>query len=90
MGPGVPGPQPVGAATFNIFADADPDLLGRVGAVLNLFNVAPRAFRMEASQDGTANVVALVDCHASQAELVARKLQQLTSIRNVSVKFASG
>jgi len=86
---GVSNSQPVGAATFNIVADADPDLLGRVGGVLNLFNVAPRAFHMEARQEGTVTVDALVDCAESQAELVARKLLQLTSIRDVVVKYAA-
>ena len=80
---------PAGAATFNIIADADADLLGRVGAVLNLLNIAPRTFHMEARREGTATVNALVDCAESQAELVARKLQQLTSVRDVVVKYAA-
>jgi hypothetical protein len=80
--------RPVGAATFNITADAHPDLLGRVGAVLNLLNVAPRAFHMEARQEGTATVSALIDCAEPQAELVARKLLQLTSIHDVVVEYA--
>jgi len=80
--------QPEGAATFDIIADAHADLLGRVGAVLNLLNVAPRAFHMEARPEGTATVNALVDCAESQAELVARKLMRLTSIRDVVVTYA--
>jgi hypothetical protein len=43
---------------------------------------------MEARPDGTATVTAWVDCAESQAELVARKLQQLTSIRAVTVSYA--
>jgi hypothetical protein len=84
----VRGSQPEGAATFDIIADADADLLGRVGAVLNLLNVAPRAFHMEAQPEGTATVNALVDCAEAQAELVARKLQRLTSIRDVILKYS--
>jgi hypothetical protein len=76
-----------GAATFHIVADADADLLGRVGAILNLLNVAPRTFHMEAREEGTATVKALVDCAESQADLVARKLQRLTSIRDVVVEY---
>jgi hypothetical protein len=79
--------QPGGAATFTIIADADADLLGRVGAVLNLLNVAPRAFHMDARPEGIATVKALVDCAESQADLIARKLQRLTSIRDVVMKF---
>jgi hypothetical protein len=86
---GVASVRAAGAATFNIVADADPNLLGRVGGVLNLLNVAPRAFHMEARQEGTATVEALVDCSEPQAELVARKLQQLTSIRDVVMMYAA-
>ncbi len=85
---GMRSPQPAGAATFNIVADADADLIVRVGAALNLLNVAPRAFHMEAGPEGTATVKALVDCAESQAELIARKLQRLTSIRDVVVEYS--
>ena len=43
--------QPSGAATFDIVADADADLLVRVGAALNLLNVAPRVFHMETARN---------------------------------------
>ena len=86
---GARNPRPEGAATFDIIADADADLLGRVGAVLNLLNVAPRAFHMEARPEGTARVNALVDCGEVQADLVARKLQRLTSVRDVVVKYSA-
>jgi hypothetical protein len=84
---GVRNSQPLGTATFDIFADADADLLGRVGAVLNLLNVAPRTFHMEARPDGTATANAMVDCTEPQAELVARKLLQLTCVRDVVVRY---
>jgi hypothetical protein len=80
-------PRVAGAATFDITADADADLLARVGAVLNLLNVAPRAFHMEVQPQGTATVTALIDCAEPQAELVARKLQRLTSIRDVAMTY---
>ena len=76
-----------GAATFDIVADADANMLARVSAVLNLLNVAPRAFHMEARPEGTATLTALVDCVEPQAEFIARKLQQLTSVRDVVVKY---
>ena len=82
--------RPEGAATFNIVADADSDVLARVSAVLNLLNVAPLVFHMETQAEGFATVSARVDCAAAQAELVARKLLQLTSVRNVVVDYAKG
>jgi hypothetical protein len=81
--------QPSGAATFSIVADADADLIVRIGAALNLLNVAPRVFHMEARPEGAAAVRALVDCSESQAELIARKLQRITSVRDVVVRYAS-
>jgi hypothetical protein len=80
---------PAGAATFNIVADADADLLLRVGAALNLLNVAPRVFHMETWPEGAAALEALVECSEPQAELIARKLQRLTSIRDVVMTYAS-
>lgn len=82
-------PRSAGAATFNVIADAHADLVVRVGAALNLLNVAPRVFHMEAKPEGTAAVSALVDCAEPQAELIARKLQQLTSVREVIVRYAA-
>ncbi len=76
-----------GAATFNVVADADADLVVRVSATLNMLNVAPRMFHMEARPEGMAAVRALVECPEAQAQLIARKLQQLTSVRDVVVKY---
>ena len=77
-----------GTATFSIVADADADVVLRVSAALNLLNVAPRLFHMEARPGGLAAVSALIQCAEPQAELIARKLQQLTSVRDVVVQYA--
>jgi hypothetical protein len=84
---GVKNAQTAGAATFNIVADADADLIVRVGAALNLLNVAPRVFHMEAQSEGAVAIKVLVDCSEPQAELIARKLQRLTSVRDVVVRY---
>jgi hypothetical protein len=78
-----------GAATFNVVADAQPDLLLRVSAALNLLNVAPRVFQMESGPEATAAVLAVVDCAEPQAEFIARKLQQLTCVHDVIVTYAA-
>jgi len=44
---------------------------------------------METRPEGAATVKALVECSELQAELIARKLQQLTSVRDVVVEYAS-
>jgi cell division protein FtsX len=86
---GVPNLRPNAAATFEIVADADADLILRVSAVLNLLNVAPHSFQMERRPEGTAMVKISVDCAEFQADLVARKLERLTSVRDVIVKYAA-
>jgi hypothetical protein len=79
-----------GAATFEVIADAHADVLVRVAAALNLLNVAPRVFHLELRPDeGTTAVRALVDCAEPQAELIARKLQQITSVRDVVMRYAA-
>jgi hypothetical protein len=78
-----------GVATFEIIADADANVVARVSAVLNLLNVAPRSFHMEGRPEGVATFSASVACAETQAELVARKLRQLTSVRDVVVKYSA-
>jgi hypothetical protein len=80
----------MGVASFVILADADADLLARVGATLNLLNVMPRAFHLEARDAGTAAVRASVDCADHQAQLVARKLWRLTAVRDVTLVYDAG
>jgi hypothetical protein len=79
----------VGVATFDIVADADADLVARVGAILSLLNIAPRVFHMEARPEGLAAVHAFVHCGEPQAELLARKLERLTSVRDVNLTYAA-
>lgn len=76
-----------GLATFDIAADAQADLLVRVSSVLNMLNVAPRAFELHSHADGQARVRAFIDCGERQAELIARKLRQLTAVRDVELEF---
>ena len=83
--PGDAGALPAGAAKFQVIADAHADVVVRVSAALNLLNVAPRMFHMEARPGGLAAVEATIECAAPQAELIARKLQQLTSVRDVAL-----
>lgn len=73
-------------ATFLIEADADPDALSRIAMTLALANRAPRTFRLERPGAGERLVVeAAVDTSsAGQADLVRRKLLQLSCVRTVS------
>jgi hypothetical protein len=72
-------------ARFSVVADADPDVLLRIAAVLNLLNVAPRALQLEAAGE-IVTVLAFMDgCTESQADHVARKLRQLTCVHSVEL-----
>jgi hypothetical protein len=79
--------QPEGIATFDIVADAHADLLLRVSVVLNLLNIIPRRMDLESHADGLAHVHARVDCEGARAELIARKLRQLTAVRDVKLRY---
>lgn len=79
----------MGVATFDIAADAHADLLLRVSAVFNMLNVVPRTFSLESHPDGLATVRAFIDCGEHQAQLIARKLRQLTAVRDVSLTVGS-
>ena len=78
-----------GVATFDIVADAHADLLLRVGVVLNLLNTIPRRVDFVCLADGLAHVRASVDCEEFQAELIARKLRQLTAVRDVELRYGN-
>ena len=82
-------PRATGAATFNIVADADGTLLVRVSAALTMLNVAHCVFHLESRPEGTASVTAMVECAEPQAELIARKLLQLTCVRDVALQYAA-
>jgi hypothetical protein len=79
---------PRGVATFDITADAHADLLLRLSSVLNMLNVTPRMFNLQ-SHAGLAIVRAIVECGEHQAELIARKLRQLTAVREVGLTYGS-
>jgi hypothetical protein len=68
-------------ATFRIRADLDPQLVARIAHQLNLSNLAPMAFSMVSAPDGTASVEATLEgLPYRKAELIHRKIQQLTCV----------
>jgi hypothetical protein len=76
-----------GVATFDIIADPHVDLLLRVGVVLNLLNTLPRRVELEIDGNALAQLRASVECDAIQADLIARKLRQLTAVREVELRY---
>jgi hypothetical protein len=82
---------PVGLSDVSTYPDLLAELMRRGWSDADIAKLAGgnilRVLRQ--GREGTAAVRALVDCSELQAELIARKLQQLTSIREVVVQYAS-
>jgi hypothetical protein len=71
---------------FAIEADAEPDVLARVANVLNLANVAPLSANLHKESLERVKILAEMESiSASTAELIRRKLAQLTCIISVEV-----
>src|ERR1700754_2288072 len=71
-------------ARIVIRADALPDVLLRICAPLNLFNVPPERFLLRRDGDGQVHVeVTLKNCSEFSIDMVCRKLAQLTCVLDV-------
>jgi len=72
---------------FRITADADPDVLSRVAGAFNFANKAPSAASL---REHTANRVVIEvqmrDLSALIADLIRRKLLQLTCVADVELR----
>jgi len=75
---------------FAIDADSEPDVLSRVANIFNLANTVPlSASLLRASIERTNIVVQIELSSASTAELIRRKLAQLTCTISVEVTVQS-
>lgn len=85
---GPSGPEsPVVSVTYCISADAQPDVLLRIAGVLNFANQAPWNLSMRVS--GVEEVMietALRDVTAVLADMIRRKLTQLTCVVSVEMR----
>ena len=71
---------------FRIEADAEPDVFARVAAVFNIANIAPRRATLDRESPGTVNIRVLIElARASGADLLRRKLEQLTCTLSVEL-----
>ena len=71
--------------TFAVQADADSDAFARVAGLFNIANTAPVNVSLQRSQIlGVLEIsITLDQIHASTADLIRRKLEQLTCVRRV-------
>jgi hypothetical protein len=71
---------------FRIEAEAEPDVFARVAAVFNIANIAPRRATLDRESPGTVNMRVLIElARASVADLLRRKLEQLTCTLSVEL-----
>ncbi len=71
---------------FVIEADPQPDVLLRVAMIFNLANVAPRSVKFHRQSAGNATLeVTMPLLGGAQADLLRRKLEQLTCTLSVSL-----
>lgn len=74
-------PSPLVRAIFEVRADADPGALPRVAAMLAVANVAPLRVNCERESNREMLVTVVLDgITAVSAELILRKLQQLSVV----------
>jgi hypothetical protein len=71
---------------FRIEADAEPDVFARVAAVFNIANIAPRRATLRRESQVTVNITVLIElARASVADMLRRKLEQLTCTQSVDL-----
>ena len=76
------------SAAIQVSADAEPDVLLRIAALLNLLNTPPERVAFEKLADDTVTVEIIIrGCSRRAVDLVCRKLLQLTCTRGASVRW---
>jgi hypothetical protein len=70
--------------SYAVEADAEPDVLGKVANLFNLANIAPLHAHLDrASQERVLISVDIGPINRATAEMICRKLAQLTCVNNV-------
>jgi NAD(P)-dependent dehydrogenase (short-subunit alcohol dehydrogenase family) len=74
------------AFLFTIEADADADVFGRIANLFNLANVAPESASLHRlSADRVRMTVNLAHVSGFTADMIRRKLEQLTCVRHLTL-----
>jgi hypothetical protein len=71
---------------FGVRAEAEPSAFARVAGVFNIANVAPRSAQLWRELGGDLVIAVVIDLAGdSTAEMIRRKLEQLTCVTEVKV-----
>ena len=77
-----------GLGSIRLQADADADIMLRVAAQLSYLNHAPTRLLLPQRADGLVLIeIELRDCGEQLLELIRRKLERLTSVREVAAEY---
>lgn len=75
---------PATLAIIRVRADADPDMLLRIAAQLNLLNRTPLRFSLQQDADGLLLIEAHIPgCSETSLDLVSRKIDRLTGVYEI-------
>jgi hypothetical protein len=71
---------------YTIVADTEPDVLARVANLFNLANLAPLSVNLQRKSDELVHIsVEIGPIRSTSAELIRRKLTQLTCVTDVAL-----
>jgi glycine cleavage system regulatory protein len=71
---------------FRIEADPEPDVLARVAGVFNVANIAPRRATLRRESPDMVNITVAIElAGAVTADMIRRKLEQLTCTLSVEL-----
>jgi glycine cleavage system regulatory protein len=71
---------------FRVTADAEPDVLARVASIFNIANAAPRQATLLRDSPHVVNISVAIELpSAAMADMIRRKLEQLTCVITVEL-----
>ena len=71
---------------IDILADAEPGAFARIANVLNIAHRAPHQVQLEHTDDGLLRIHIELKIGVAAAQLIQRKLQQLTDVSSVDLR----
>jgi hypothetical protein len=80
-------PSRTAVFSFVILADADPNAFARIANLFDLANLAPKSVHLESQSDDVLTVSVEIGPLATvRAEMIGRKIAQLTFVRDIQVR----
>jgi glycine cleavage system regulatory protein len=71
---------------FEIEAEAEPDVFGRIANLFSMANVAPLTVQLSRNADLLMFSISIAKITSTTADAIQRELEQLTTVLNVKVR----